>query len=58
MFQPFFTTKGERGTGLGLWVITELARANSARLRFHSSQTAPTGTCFCLLVPAHSPQSR
>jgi len=19
-FQPFFTTKGERGTGLGLWV--------------------------------------
>jgi signal transduction histidine kinase len=20
LFQPFFTTKGERGTGLGLWV--------------------------------------
>lgn len=52
IFRPFFTTKGQRGTGLGLWVTAELARENQALLRYHTSTHPPTGTCFALTFPA------
>jgi PAS domain S-box-containing protein len=52
IFRPFFTTKGQRGTGLGLWVTAELARENQAPLRYHTSTRPPTGTCFALTFPA------
>lgn len=52
IFRAFYTTKGERGTGLGLWVSAELARKNHCRLRLHSTTEAPSGTCFCLSCPA------
>jgi len=52
LFQPFFTTKGARGTGLGLWVARGIAHKHGGELRVRSS-TSPTrhGTSFSLFSP-------
>jgi signal transduction histidine kinase len=52
IFQPFVTTKGETGTGLGLWVIQELAGKNGWTVRVRSSiDAAHRGTVFSILIP-------
>lgn len=52
IFEPFVTTKGETGTGLGLWVIQELVNKNGWSVRVRSS-TGPRhrGTVFSILFP-------
>ncbi len=56
LFEPFFTTKGIHGTGLGLWVSSEILRRHRAELRLKSSQHGPrTGTVFTLFLPAEGP---
>src|SRR4029453_438200 len=35
--EPFFTTKGERGTGLGLAMVYGMVRRHSAELEIHST---------------------
>ena len=55
IFQPFFTTKQETGTGLGLWLSKELVKSHGGSLRFKSwdsSRNAGTGTVFRFTVPA------
>lgn len=52
IFEPFVTTKGETGTGLGLWVTAELARKNGWTIRVRSCPDAPrSGTTFSILLP-------
>jgi signal transduction histidine kinase len=52
IFEPFITTKGETGTGLGLWVTAEIARKNGWRIRVRSCTDASrSGTTFSILIP-------
>jgi len=52
IFEPFITTKGETGTGLGLWVSHEIVKKNGWSMRVRSSTgPAQAGTIFTLLMP-------
>ena len=52
IFEPFFTTKSA-GTGLGLWVASEILRKHGGSLRVRSSTVSKRrGTVFSLLIPA------
>jgi PAS domain S-box-containing protein len=55
LFHPFFSTKGERGTGLGLWVSAGIAERHGGRIRVYSS-TRPgrSGTCFVIWLPVQA----
>jgi len=47
--EPFFTTKGERGTGLGLAMVYGMVQRHSAELEIHSE--AGAGTTVRLIFP-------
>ena len=50
IFEPFYSTKGIGGTGLGLWITQELVEKNLGRIRVRSSvRPGRSGTVFCLL---------
>ena len=52
LFQPFVSTKGEQGTGLGLWVSREILDRHKANLRVRSRQKAgASGTVFSIWIP-------
>ena len=48
LFEPFFTTKGINGTGLGLWVSSEILARHRAFLRVKSRQGSISGTVFSI----------
>lgn len=55
IFQPFFSTKVGKGTGLGLWISQGIIRKYGGHIRVRSL-TAPsptTGTIFRVTLPAH-----
>ena len=52
LFNPFFTTKGIIGTGLGLWVSKEIVDRHRGLLQVRSSENpAHRGTVFTLFLP-------
>ena len=54
IFEPFFTTKEVTGTGLGLWVSSEIVvkHKGSMRVRSHpQSDGSNSGTIFELFFP-------
>ncbi|MGC2299027.1 MAG: ATP-binding protein [Acidobacteriaceae bacterium] len=52
IFEPFVTTKGETGTGLGLWVTGEIIRRNGWNIRVRSRcGPSQAGTAFSITMP-------
>jgi PAS domain S-box-containing protein len=52
LFAPFFTTKGEKGTGLGLWVSRGLIEKHEGTIHLSSRMTAgKSGTAFSVFLP-------
>jgi signal transduction histidine kinase len=55
IYDAFFTTKEITGTGLGLWVSSELIRKHSGRIRVRSRQATASadrsGTVFQIIFP-------
>jgi signal transduction histidine kinase/ActR/RegA family two-component response regulator len=54
--EPFFSTKGERGTGLGLPMVYGIVKRHRGTMDIES--TVGKGTTFIVLVPADTSQSR
>lgn len=52
--EPFYTTKGQRGTGLGLWVTRSIVQRYGGDIHLRSS-TAPHrhGTVFSIFLPTN-----
>ncbi len=62
IFEPFVTTKYEKGTGLGLWVVLGIVTKHEGSIRIRSvAGNGHTGTVISILWPsqsrAHSRQS-
>lgn len=55
LFVPFFTTKKDVGTGLGLWITKDLLEKKGGHIRFRSSDSQPSGTVMCIYLPLASP---
>ena len=52
IFEPFFSTKGITGTGLGLWVTLGIIQKHEGRIKVRSSQSAEHhGTVFSVFIP-------
>ncbi|MCI0352459.1 MAG: HAMP domain-containing histidine kinase, partial [Acidobacteriales bacterium] len=53
IFEPFYTTKGNYGIGLGLWLTRELVKRNSGTIAVRSCTTSGNSwTAFVLTLPA------
>lgn len=54
LFQPFYTTKGERGTGLGLWISRGIITRHGGTIDLTSSMAPEShGTTATIFLPAH-----
>ncbi len=60
VFEPFFSTKGITGTGLGLWVSREIAEKHHGSLTARSRERLggrAGGTVFSLFLPLEAAQT-
>src|SRR5579864_1665992 len=49
VFEPFVSTKGEKGTGLGLWIVKGIIENHGGKMRLRSRQGQ--GTVFKIELP-------
>jgi signal transduction histidine kinase len=56
IYDPFFSTKLDTGTGLGLWVTSEMVAKREGTIRVRSSEEGPRrGTVFSVFLPELTP---
>jgi signal transduction histidine kinase len=58
VFMPFFTTKADVGTGIGLWVTRNLIEKHGGSIQCRSSQKSSSGTVMSIFVPRHIPEKK
>jgi PAS domain S-box-containing protein len=59
LFQPFMTTKGERGTGLGLWVSLGIVQKHGGTVRISNSTEGDLrGAVVRVYLPERSVQAK
>jgi signal transduction histidine kinase len=52
LFEPFVTTKPDTGTGLGLWISSEIIRRHSGTIQVRSNALSQSrGTAFSVFLP-------
>jgi signal transduction histidine kinase len=49
MFEPFVSSKGEKGTGLGLWIVRGITQSHGGKIRVRSQEGR--GTVFQVYLP-------
>jgi signal transduction histidine kinase len=53
IFEPFFSTKGNTGTGLGLWVSSSIVEKHDGKIQVRSSTNPERcGTVFSIFLPS------
>lgn len=59
LFEPFYTTKKDRGTGLGLWLSYNIVQKHGGAVRVRSrTQSARSGTVFNIFLPRQQEDSQ
>jgi signal transduction histidine kinase len=52
LFEPFVSTKGDTGTGLGLWVSSQIVGKHGGKIQVKSrAQSNDTGSVFSIFLP-------
>jgi len=52
IFEPLFSTKAGKGSGLGLWVSRQLVHKQHGQLRLRErGECGESGTCFSVFLP-------
>ncbi|HUI83627.1 MAG TPA: CHASE3 domain-containing protein [Candidatus Binatia bacterium] len=52
LFAPFYTTKGEKGTGLGLWISRSIVEKHEGTIHVSSTtRVGQSGTAFSVFLP-------
>ena len=53
VFEPFYTTKGRNGSGIGLWISTDIVARHQGSMRIRSSSSVVRhGSVFRIFLPA------
>ncbi len=59
IYQAFFTTKGAHGSGLGLWVTSNIVKKHRGLIHVRSKCASPrSGTVFSLIFPYRGAQGK